>query len=96
MSAYSRLKAMREGAVKMIDVRHALASRFIRDRLLFKNFKIRQGEEPLGKFNFSFSPGFSPGTRAGLESWNRFNGFRKIPVILEKPLKRLTIFPSRP
>jgi len=44
MSAYSRLKAMSEGAVKMIDVRYALACRFIRVRLRFKNIQIRQAK----------------------------------------------------
>jgi hypothetical protein len=39
MSAYSRLKAMREGAVKMIDVRHALARRFIRDLAIQEHSK---------------------------------------------------------
>jgi hypothetical protein len=31
-----------------------------------------------------------------MNHWNRFNGFRRIPVFLAKPLKRLTTFPSRP
>ncbi len=31
-----------------------------------------------------------------MNHWNRFNGFQEIPVILDKPLKRLTTFPSRP
>jgi len=31
-----------------------------------------------------------------MKSWNRFNGFRKIPVFPDKPLKRLIICPSRP
>ena len=39
MNAYSRLKAMREGAVKMIDVRHALARRFIRDLAIQEHSK---------------------------------------------------------
>jgi len=31
-----------------------------------------------------------------MKSWNRFNGFPKIPVFLGKPLKRLTAFQSHP
>jgi hypothetical protein len=33
MSAYNRLKAMNNGAVKMIDVRNALACRLMSDKL---------------------------------------------------------------
>ena len=46
----------------------------------------------LQKLNFSFSPSFSLGIRARIKAWNRFNGFRKIPVFLHKPLKRLSTF----
>jgi hypothetical protein len=52
--------------------------------------------EHLAKSNFSFSPGFSLGIRGRMKLWNRFNGFRKLSVVLDKPLKRLTTFPSRP
>jgi len=31
-----------------------------------------------------------------MKSWNRFNGFRKIPVTLDKPLKRLITFRVAP
>ncbi len=44
MSAYSRLKAMRDGAVKMIDARHALACRFIHDLAIQEHVKIRQAK----------------------------------------------------
>jgi hypothetical protein len=30
-----------------------------------------------------------------MNHWNRY-GFRRIPVFLDKPLKRLTTFPNRP
>jgi hypothetical protein len=29
-----------------------------------------------------------------MKLWNRFNGFRKLSVVLDKPLKRLITFPS--
>ncbi len=31
-----------------------------------------------------------------MKSWNRFNGFREIPVFLYKPLKRLITFRVTP
>ena len=48
------------------------------------------------KIQFSFSPGFSLGIRCRMKSWNRFNGFREIPVFLYKPLKRLITFRVAP
>jgi hypothetical protein len=41
----------------------------------------RQAEEPLAKFNFSFSPGFSLGSQPMLNFVNRFNGFRRCAEI---------------
>jgi hypothetical protein len=41
----------------------------------------RQAEEPLAKFNFSFSPGFILGSQRALNFSNRFNGFRRCAEI---------------
>jgi len=62
---------------------------------LYLAFRVSEGES-LAKSEFSFSTGFSLGISARVETWNRFNGFRWIRVVLDKPLRRLTIFPSRP
>src|SRR4030095_9271925 len=57
---------------------------------------VRYALEPL-QYPTSHSPlALARGLRVRMKSWNRFNGLRKIPILLSKPLKRLTTIPSRP
>jgi len=42
-----------------------------------RSTNVRYASEPLAKFNFSFSPGFSLGSVALLKAENRFNGLHR-------------------